>query len=1149
MEFLGSHRTGSFQQRVLSLAIASVLGAAAIVVVLLGRFTSRARTGAAASQRGGAATREAPEPPGDRPAGRWMRKRSAAGAIAAVVALALVGLSALAPSSGSSQSSRALGQLLARAPIQELRDGAVRDLRGCARRQAQRHGCGARGESRRLRRRPSSGRTPQVLGVPLRGSLTGRRFGSGVVLSDRAHAASFEYGQPSAFEVHSMVAAALAIEGGPAEFGSVAAPGSLSAGESIGYPPGSVLAWGSNRFGQLGTGNNASSSGPVQVSGLNGVVSVSAGVDHSLALLSNGTVVAWGANRYGQLGNGSTSTSNAPVEVSGLSDVMAVSAGDRYSLAVLANGTVMAWGANYDGQLGDGSSANSDVPVEVEGLGEAVEVSAGRDQSLALLANGTVMAWGGNDEGQLGNGSGPPSDVPVAVSGLREATAISAGSEYSLAVLSSGHVMAWGANGDGQLGDGSTSTRFVPVPVSGVSGAVGVSAGRDHSLALLGDGTVLAWGDNGSGQLGDGSGRLSTVPVEVSGLSDVVAVSSGDRYSLALLADGGVMAWGADFAGQLGTGINANSSTPLAVSTLSGISSISAGRDFGLATASAPPVVIGVSPSNGSEAGGTPVTITGANFAGASAVKFGSTEATSFSIESPTSITAVAPPGTGSVDVIVITSAGTSTATAADQFTYTPLGATGPSGPTGATGATGPTGATGSTGATGETGSSGSTGPSGSTGATGPTGVSGETGSTGPSGQGGATGSTGPTGATGETGSSGSTGPTGPTGATGPTGVSGETGSSGSTGATGPTGVSGETGSSGSTGPSGSTGGPTGTTGGPSGATGGPTGASGPTGPTGTTGIEEAEPAGVPKYRLDAATYFDPFANEEAWIRAHVSVIKAYPPAGDRLLRDGLPVIGYHDVATEGFAPVTPESRASYVSKVVRDAGAGYAGTFMDDVNWTSAFRDGSQSSSAEPEEAELANLVEDVRSAIPTGIIEMNSQYHDIYPLYKAGNPNVLRALSKINLLTKEFGVTCTSHITTPQDYENFLNFTDELRAKGIHMVFTGDHNCVTPQEMEYNLATYFLINDGHDYINGTEQTPVNFWPGFDVDLGEATSPRELFATGVWTRTFTNGVVFTVEPGASAQTIVLPSPMQTVTGQTVTSITLSPSEGAVLFE
>ena len=64
--------------------------------------------------------------------------------------------------------------------------------------------------------------------------------------------------------------------------------------------------------------------------------------------------------------------------------------------------------------------------------------------------------------------------------------------------------------------------------------------------------------------------------------------------------------------------------------------------------------------------------ISGNGFFEVSAVRFGEAGATEFSIDSSTSITAVAPPGSGTVDVRVTTPAGTSVSSAADRFRYSP---------------------------------------------------------------------------------------------------------------------------------------------------------------------------------------------------------------------------------------------------------------------------------------------------------------------------------------------------------------------------------------------------------------------------------------------------------------------------------------------
>ncbi len=82
------------------------------------------------------------------------------------------------------------------------------------------------------------------------------------------------------------------------------------------------------------------------------------------------------------------------------------------------------------------------------------------------------------------------------------------------------------------------------------------------------------------------------------------------------------------------------------------------------------PAVTGISPANGSTAGGTTVTITGTNLTGGMIVDFGSTPATNVTVVSSTEITAVSPAGTGMVNVTVTGPGGVSAVSSASQFTY-----------------------------------------------------------------------------------------------------------------------------------------------------------------------------------------------------------------------------------------------------------------------------------------------------------------------------------------------------------------------------------------------------------------------------------------------------------------------------------------------
>ncbi|WP_249132080.1 MULTISPECIES: Ig-like domain repeat protein [unclassified Bradyrhizobium] len=86
-------------------------------------------------------------------------------------------------------------------------------------------------------------------------------------------------------------------------------------------------------------------------------------------------------------------------------------------------------------------------------------------------------------------------------------------------------------------------------------------------------------------------------------------------------------------------------------------------------TASAP-TVTSISPAAGPTSGGTTVIITGTAFTAATAVTFGATPATGFTVNSSTQITATSPAGTGTVDITVTTAVGTSATSAADRFTF-----------------------------------------------------------------------------------------------------------------------------------------------------------------------------------------------------------------------------------------------------------------------------------------------------------------------------------------------------------------------------------------------------------------------------------------------------------------------------------------------
>jgi uncharacterized protein YhjY with autotransporter beta-barrel domain len=98
---------------------------------------------------------------------------------------------------------------------------------------------------------------------------------------------------------------------------------------------------------------------------------------------------------------------------------------------------------------------------------------------------------------------------------------------------------------------------------------------------------------------------------------------------------------------------------------------VMAGSKFTYAGGTAtPPSITRLSPATGAAAGGNSVTIVGSGFTGATGVKFGTVAATSFTVTSAARMSAVAPAGTGVVDVVVTTAGGSSAVGTSSKYTY-----------------------------------------------------------------------------------------------------------------------------------------------------------------------------------------------------------------------------------------------------------------------------------------------------------------------------------------------------------------------------------------------------------------------------------------------------------------------------------------------
>jgi alpha-tubulin suppressor-like RCC1 family protein len=261
-----------------------------------------------------------------------------------------------------------------------------------------------------------------------------------------------------------------------------------------------VKCWGRNPSGQLGQGdidNRGDQPGemgadllPIALGTGRTAIAVTAGTNHTCALLDNHQVKCWGNNAAGQLGLGDpNSRGNAPgemgdnlppVDLGPGRTATAISAGSSYTCALLDNRRVKCWGANAAGQLGQGDIDNrGDAPSEMGadllpialGTGRtATAITAGANNTTcAVLDNGRAKCWGNNVAGQLGQGDidnrgDAPSEMgdnlpPVDLGPGRTVTAINVGSNHACAHLDNRQIRCWGNNANGQLGLGNTNDR------------------------------------------------------------------------------------------------------------------------------------------------------------------------------------------------------------------------------------------------------------------------------------------------------------------------------------------------------------------------------------------------------------------------------------------------------------------------------------------------------------------------------------------------------------------------------------------------------------------------------------------------------------------------------------------------------------------
>ena len=365
------------------------------------------------------------------------------------------------------------------------------------------------------------------------------------------------------------------------------------------------------------------------------LIKVVAGYNHYLGLTSDGEVYAWGSNSYGQLGNGNNTSSSTAVKVvtpdgkSNMTNIVDISAGDSYSIITDKDGKVYTFG--YYGDYRTANTVHSNKPVEIQDLYKTELVAASEGGHTAIVDwDGNVYTVGLNDYGQLGLKDTTTrskfekiGELEISCEPARITLNVGESKDISLALSSSfnlknnkqasgevnktienetiaslsGNTVTGNAIGKTMLNAtyegiiGTLNTKIqkfnknVEVEVLPKNGKVTpkVEAGDGFTVELKADGTVWSHGQNQYGQLGVGDTNPYNEPQKVKIIKNTIKnedgsktdiedtikdISVGNYQVLALGQTGKVYAWGYGENGQLGIGSGYNHESPVVVTDI-----------------------------------------------------------------------------------------------------------------------------------------------------------------------------------------------------------------------------------------------------------------------------------------------------------------------------------------------------------------------------------------------------------------------------------------------------------------------------------------------------------------------------------------------------------------------------------------------------
>ncbi|XP_061223816.1 protein RCC2 [Neopsephotus bourkii] len=334
---------------------------------------------------------------------------------------------------------------------------------------------------------------------------------------------------------------------------------------------GKLWSWGRNEKGQLGHGDTKRVEAPklIEVLGGEAIVLAACGRNHTLALTESGSVFAFGENKMGQLGLGNqTDAVPSPTQIMyNGQPITKLACGAEFSMIMDCKGNLYSFGCPEYGQLGHNSDGKfiaraqrieydcELVPrrvaifIEKTKDGQILpvpnvvvrDVACGANHTLVLDSQKRVFSWGFGGYGRLGHAEQKDEMVPRLVKLFdfpgRGAAQIYAGYTCSFAVSETGGLFFWGATNT------SRESTMYPKAVQDLCGwKIRSLACGKSSIIVAADESTISWGPSPTfGELGygDHKPKSSTAAQEVKTLDGIYTeqVAMGYAHSLVIARD------------------------------------------------------------------------------------------------------------------------------------------------------------------------------------------------------------------------------------------------------------------------------------------------------------------------------------------------------------------------------------------------------------------------------------------------------------------------------------------------------------------------------------------------------------------------------------------------------------------------------------